>query len=170
MGRGIPGDRCMHPKPSAMTLEFQAAYDPVCHYCLLMKGGEGPLAEWFIEFAETATSVAYLHRDQLWPGRCVVAVKPHVTELFHLEAGACRTHMDDVVRLATAIDKAFQPDKMNYECLGNLIEHVHWHLIPRYNWDFLWRRTIWEEPHEPKLHGEQEYRKLIDQILEHLDW
>ncbi len=160
----------MKPKPSAKTLEIQATYDPICNYCLLIEKGEGPLVEWFIKLAETPTSIAYLHRDQFWPGRCVVAAREHVTELFHMDPSVCRTHMWEVVQVAKAIDRAFGPGKMNYECLGNLVEHVHWHLVPRYESDFLWRRTIWEEPHEPEFLSEEEYEEAGRRILQHLEW
>ena len=160
----------MMPKPSARTLEIQASYQPECQYCELIESGKGPLSEWFLPFAETSTSIAWLHKDQLWPGRCVVAVKPHATELFLVDPDVCQTHLREMVSLAEAIQRAFGADKMNYECLGNLVEHVHWHLIPRYEWDFLWRRTIWEEPHEPQLLGDAEYEQNIQRIRAQLTW
>lgn len=160
----------MRPKPSPQTLQVQSTYDPVCQYCRLIEEDAGPLTEWFIHFAETPHSIAWLHRDQLWPGRCVVAVKEHVSELFHLDPEVCRTHLSEMVALSEAIQRAFAPDKMNYECLGNMVEHVHWHLIPRYESDFLWRRTIWEEPHDPHLLDDLEYGETIERILEHLAW
>ncbi len=161
----------MMPQPSAKTLEIQAGFkEHACDYCELIETGGGPLAEWFVKLAETPTSIAWLHKDQLWPGRSVVAVKQHVRELFHLDPASCQTHLREMVSLAEAIQRALGADKMNYECLGNLIEHLHWHLIPRYTWDFLWRRTVWEEPHEPELLSDREYEERIGRIRAHLNW
>ena len=160
----------MITKPSAKTLEIQASYQRECQYCELIAAGNGPLSEWFTKLAETRTSIAWLHKDQLWPGRCVLAVKEHTTELFLLDPDVRQTHLREMVDLAEAIQIAFGADKMNYECLGNLVEHVHWHLIPRYEWDFLWRRTIWEEPHEPELVSEDECGRRIERIRAHLAW
>ena len=164
------GDHRALPRPSCRTLEIQASYQCGCEYCQLIDTGSGPLADWFVKLGETATSIAWLHRDQLWPGRCVVAIKEHATELFRLDPEVCQTHIREMVVLSKAIQQAFSPNKMNYECLGNMIEHVHWHLIPRYEWDFLWRRTIWEEPHDPHFLDDRENRERIEQILEHLTW
>ena len=158
-------------QPPTKTLEIQAGFqEDKCQYCQLIESCDGPLTKWFTKLAETPTSIAWLHKDQLWPGRCVVAARQHATELFWLGPDACQTHLREMVRLAEVIQRAFGADKLNYECLGNMIQHVHWHLIPRYRWDFLWRRTVWEEPHEPELLGDREYEERKDQIRAHLRW
>lgn len=46
------------------------------------------------------------------------------------------------MRVATALDKAFHPDKMNYVLLGNMLPHMRWHLIPRYETDSFWGGPI----------------------------
>jgi diadenosine tetraphosphate (Ap4A) HIT family hydrolase len=159
------------PQPSTKTLEIQAGLNvEKCQYCELIEAGSGLLSEWCIKLAETATSIAWLHKDQYWPGRCVVAARQHATELFLLGPDVCQIHLREMVSLAEAIQRAFGGDKMNYECLGNVVQHVHWHLIPRYKWDFLWRRTVWEEPHEPELLGDREYQERVERILVHLKW
>jgi diadenosine tetraphosphate (Ap4A) HIT family hydrolase len=35
-------------------------------------------------------------------------------------------------RLATALFGAFSPDRLNYIHLSNRKQHVHWHVVPRY--------------------------------------
>ena len=34
-----------------------------------------------------------------------------------------------------AISAAFKPWKLNYASLGNVDEHIHWHIMPRYESD-----------------------------------
>jgi len=41
----------------------------------------------------------------------------------------------EVMLVGNAIQRAFQPWKMNYSCYGNAVEHVHWHIFPRYESD-----------------------------------
>lgn len=41
----------------------------------------------------------------------------------------------DLVRAARALDRAFAPTKMNINLLGNLVPHLHAHLVPRYYGD-----------------------------------
>jgi diadenosine tetraphosphate (Ap4A) HIT family hydrolase len=38
----------------------------------------------------------------------------------------------DLVRAARALDRVFAPVKMNINLLGNLVPHLHAHLVPRY--------------------------------------
>ena len=36
-----------------------------------------------------------------------------------------------------------KPDHMNVESLGNVMPHLHWHVIPRYKDDGRWGHPIW---------------------------
>jgi diadenosine tetraphosphate (Ap4A) HIT family hydrolase len=38
---------------------------------------------------------------------------------------------------------AVQPDHINVAALGNVIPHLHWHVIPRYRDDPRWGAPIW---------------------------
>ncbi len=37
--------------------------------------------------------------------------------------------------VAKALQRCYQPLKMNYETLGNVVPHLHTHLVPRYEDD-----------------------------------
>lgn len=54
--------------------------------------------------------------------------------------------MEEVSRTAAALAGLFKPDKINYELLGNMVPHIHWHLVPRFSTELLWPRPIWSEP------------------------
>ena len=41
-----------------------------------------------------------------------------------------------------------RPPRINYECLGNLTHHIHWHVIPRHATDPAPRHTVWVWPPE----------------------
>jgi len=99
-----------------------------------------------VEFSYTFVT---LNRDQFFPGYCFVFTKNHVTELFHLPQEARHGVIDEVCRVAGALHRLFTPAKINYELLGNMVPHMHWHLIPRFTTDPLWPRPVWSEPHEP---------------------
>jgi diadenosine tetraphosphate (Ap4A) HIT family hydrolase len=91
-----------------------------------------------------------LNRDQFFPGYCLLVHRRHVSELFHLSREERQAMMEEVSRVATALAALYHPAKMNYELLGNMVPHIHWHLIPRQTDDPLWPRPIWSEPHAPK--------------------
>lgn len=100
-----------------------------------------------LRIAEFEHSYAVLNRDQFFPGYSLLFTREHVTELFHLDPGVRGGLMEEVNQLAFALNRAFAPTKMNYELLGNMVPHIHWHLIPRHSSDPLWPRPIWSEPH-----------------------
>lgn len=69
--------------------------------------------------------------DHRFPGRCVVTLHRHATELFDLSPALRSAFADDVSAAARAIKLAVNAFKMNYEILGNSDPHLHCHLIPR---------------------------------------
>lgn len=113
---------------------------------------------------------AVLNRDQFFPGYCLLITKEHVTELFHLDPAGRQGVMAEVSRMAAALAAVYRPTKMNYELLGNMVPHMHWHLVPRFAADPLWPRPIWSEPHEEKTLAPEEYRETIGRIREALDF
>lgn len=102
-----------------------------------------------LRIAELERCYVTLNSDQFFPGYCFVFTKNHVTELFHLDAATRAGVMEEVNLVAAAVYAAFEPDKINYELLGNMVPHMHWHIVPRFASDPLWPRPIWSEPHEP---------------------
>jgi diadenosine tetraphosphate (Ap4A) HIT family hydrolase len=124
-----------------------------------------------LRVAEFEFCYAVLNRDQFFPGYTLVFSKQHVTELFHLDASVRHAVIDEVNRVAKALAGVFRPAKMNYELLGNMVPHMHWHLVPRFTDDALWPRPIWSESHQERLLASEEYAgriKLIRKALEEL--
>lgn len=69
--------------------------------------------------------------DRRFPGRCIVVLREHATELFQLSTTLRHAFADDLSNAAQAIAEAVEPLKINYEILGNVDPHLHCHLIPR---------------------------------------
>ena len=70
--------------------------------------------------------------------------------------------------MAQALYSQFKPDKINYELLGNMVPHIHWHLVPRFATDPLWPRPIWAEAHEDLILAPEEYTQRIQLIRQAL--
>ena len=89
--------------------------DQNCAYCM-----EGELvAKFGIKICELETSKVYLFKEQSHPGRCIVAHKKHVGDMNELTAEERAAYFEDVARVARAIMKAFNPDKVNYGAYGD---------------------------------------------------
>ncbi len=125
------------------------------------------LPQWI---ADLSVSCAVLSENQICRGYTIVVyTKGHVTELFHLKRKERIAYMEDVTRVAKAIDDAFHPHKLNYELLGNTVPHLHWHVIPRQKADPLklqW--PIWGKDYAEVTVSEGEYRQIAEKIREHL--
>lgn len=105
-----------------------------------------------------------LNRDQFFPGYCFVFAKAHVTELFHLDVATRQGVMEEVNAVAAALARVYRPTKINYELLGNLVPHMHWHVVPRFATGPLWPKPIWSEPHAEVHLDADGYRSAIARI------
>jgi len=85
-----------------------------------------------LRIAALRESVVFLHEHQAYLGWCVVVLKDHAEHLGGLPVARQLRLWEDVAQVAAAVQRAFTPARINYECLGNVIGHVHWHVIPRY--------------------------------------
>jgi diadenosine tetraphosphate (Ap4A) HIT family hydrolase len=69
-----------------------------------------------------------------------------------------------------AIVQVFAPDHLNVESLGNVVAHLHWHLIPRYRHDPRWGKPIWlDAAADPVRLTEHEYGQLAARLAARLD-
>jgi diadenosine tetraphosphate (Ap4A) HIT family hydrolase len=109
-----------------------------------------------------------LNRDQFFRGYCFVYTKNHLTELFHLDLQTRSKVIEEMNSVAAALFRLFNPEKINYELLGNMVPHMHWHVVPRFATDHLWPRPVWSEPHEPVELTATEYSERIALIRQEL--
>lgn len=122
-----------------------------------------------LRITEFANSYLILNRDQFFPGYCLLFAKTHVSELFHLDRQIRQGMLEEISRTADLLSRLFRADKINYELLGNMVPHIHWHLVPRFITDPLWPRPIWAEQHQETQLTPEGYRercRLIRQGLE----
>jgi diadenosine tetraphosphate (Ap4A) HIT family hydrolase len=81
--------------------------------------------------------------DRDYPAFCRVIWNEHVKEMTDLK-DAERGHMMNVVfGVEAAVREVLQPDKINLASLGNLVPHLHWHVIPRFTDDAHFPDSVW---------------------------
>lgn len=120
-------------------------------------------AAW-LKVRSLATSTLYLDRNQTYRGHCqLIYDSSHVEGVEDLTPADFARVSVDLHRAARAIAGVCQPDRMNYASLGNVVPHLHWHLIPRYREDPRWGSAIWTT--DP---GEMRVTRLEEQELQHL--
>jgi diadenosine tetraphosphate (Ap4A) HIT family hydrolase len=121
-----------------------------------------------LHVADLELSRVFLHEDQFFPGYVLLVLRRHVTELFELSPAERATLMEEVSRVAQALARVFRPVKINYELLGNLVPHIHWHLVPRLATDPGLRGPIWTVEHQPAPLGPDAARARIEAIRQAL--
>ena len=121
-------------------------------------------ADQDLRIIELPHSYVVLNRDQYFPGYTLLFTKNHVTELFHLDPAVRSSLMEEVSAVAEALHAVYKPSKINYELLGNMVPHIHWHIIPRFSSEPLWPRPVWAESHDELFLPNDEYRLRIETI------
>lgn len=115
-------------------------HDPECPLCRTVAELSVPTAVNVVwQFPH---SVAYVGPWQFYSGYCLLASRRHASELSQL--GPDRSaFLEEMALLAEAIESCFRPHKLNYELLGNVVPHLHWHIFPRYADDPERLQPVW---------------------------
>jgi diadenosine tetraphosphate (Ap4A) HIT family hydrolase len=87
--------------------------------------------------------------DADYPGSCRVIWKRHVAEMTDLDTRERRHLMSVVFATEAAVRRATRPDKINLASLGNMVPHLHWHIIPRWRDDRHFPNPIWGQAARP---------------------
>lgn len=86
-----------------------------------------------------------LAEEPNYPGFARVVWNGHVREMSDL-LDADRLLLNEAVfKLEQAVREAMQPLKVNVASLGNVVPHLHWHVIPRYADDAHFPAPVWAQ-------------------------
>lgn len=138
-----------------------------CRMCqepiIQQKGSEYPR-----KIAELEVSTAVLRpTHQHFRGYTILFLRQHAAELWELDQETRRKFMEEASQVALALAKTFKPLKMNYCLLGNtdpVMDHLHWHLIPRRITDPEPKHSIWAVPFPEVSLSDEEFRQIADEI------
>jgi diadenosine tetraphosphate (Ap4A) HIT family hydrolase len=91
-----------------------------------------------------SVSTLYLGQNQSYLGHCLLVLDVrHATRPDELPAEEWLKFCADLYTAETAIVRTLDPDHVNIATLGNVVPHLHWHIIPRYRNDPRWGGPIW---------------------------
>jgi len=80
-----------------------------------------------------------------YPGFLRVILNAHVKEMTDLPAADQLALMRVVISAETALREVMAPEKINLASLGNVVPHLHWHVIPRFADDPHFPNPVWGE-------------------------
>jgi len=129
-----------------------------CVFCKIV-GGQIPAAK----VHEDESTLAFMDIGQINPGHVLVAVKPHVENIFGLDDGLAAAVFRTAARVARAQKKAYAPEgvtlyQANGVAAGQTVFHFHLHLVPRYANDGM--DLAWPAKNPPRAQLETEAAKI----------
>ncbi|MFT3848408.1 MAG: HIT family protein [Propionivibrio sp.] len=111
--------------------------------------------------------------DPDYPGFCRVILNRHAAEMSDLSSDEQQELMRIVFAVEAVVRDVVKPDKINLASLGNLVPHVHWHVIPRWREDRCFPNPIWAPaqrtaPAIPVAHGPVLVASLATELVKRL--
>lgn len=102
---------------------------------------------------EDELTLAFMDIGEVNPGHVLVAVKPHVDNIYGLNDTLAAAVFRTAARVARAVEKAYAPEGMtlyqaNGAAAGQTVFHFHLHLVPRCAEDGL--RLTWPVKNPPR--------------------
>ena len=103
-----------------------------CIFCKIV-AGEVPASKVY----EDAQTIAFMDLGQVNPGHVIVAVKPHVENIYGLSEELAGAVFQTATRVAKAVKQTMQPDGMtllqaNEKAGYQTVFHFHLHVLPRH--------------------------------------
>jgi len=81
--------------------------------------------------------------DAAFPAFYRVIAKGHVAEFSDLPEAARQRCMALVAAVEAVLRERLRPTKVNLAALGNMVPHLHWHVIARFDWDSHFPQPVW---------------------------
>lgn len=110
---------------------------PMCDR--VARAGEDPL---FVAGLEAGSP--FLFGRQFYRGCTLFMPRRRTAELSELPAWERAAFLEGMVRVAAAVHAEFRLRKINYEPLGNVVLHLHRHILQRHRDDPQPRSPVWE--------------------------
>lgn len=112
--------------------------------------------------------------DPDYPAFCRVIWRAHIKEMTDLAPGEQAYLFQWVMRTEAALRSVLQPDKINLASFGNVVPHMHWHIIPRWQDDRHFPEPVWGSVHRENkvpraVVGDVELAEALARALAYLE-
>ena len=111
--------------------------------------------------------VIAVHNDSGSPAFCRVIWRKHIAEMTDLSAAERGELMEMVYKVEAAMRQVFRPAKINLASLGNVVPHLHWHVVARFDDDACFPAPIWANAvREARLALPEDWSNQVKRILQ----
>lgn len=95
-----------------------------------------------IIFANDIFRIVHVH-DEFYPAYFRIILNKHAAEMTDINEQDAHKIFKALLVIENQIRKILNPDKINLASLGNVVPHLHWHIIARYKNDRHFPNPIW---------------------------
>jgi diadenosine tetraphosphate (Ap4A) HIT family hydrolase len=142
-------------RPLAQGIVTENA-DVSCELCA-SRGGE-------VLWRDAFCRIVYVDEAD-YPGFCRVILERHAKEMTDLSASERERLMAAVFATEAVLRELLHPDKINLASLGNITQHLHWHVIPRYRDDRHFPLPVWAAASKPGTRRAAPDRAVLGRAL-----
>lgn len=100
-------------------------------------------------------------------GSTLLVLNRHISNLRDLREEEVVEHLKVIKKLDTSLTSAFNPDMINELMLANVVRHVHYNIVPRYELTRDFGGVVWKDEYygySPVLSSELKSQNLLDEI------
>lgn len=135
-----------------------------CLYC----ENKAKLDSLMIYIADLSVTKLYLFKEQTYYGRCVIAYKEHGVDFTELSEENSAMFVKDMQKVGAAIQKAVNPEKVNYGMFSDTLPHLHVHIVPKQKGGHTFGGTFEMNVEPAKYLTDDEYNIIIEKIKANL--
>jgi len=84
-----------------------------------------------------------LMNDRRFPWVILVPERENVREIHELPPEDRAQLIEEIARVGEALQRLFEPDKLNVGALGNVVPQLHIHVVARADSDDAWPGPVW---------------------------
>jgi diadenosine tetraphosphate (Ap4A) HIT family hydrolase len=101
------------------------------------------LARDTVEIARLPLCLVLLMKDKRFPWLILVPEREAVREIHDLPPRDRVRLIEEIAEAGQALQRLFQPDKLNVGALGNIVPQLHIHVVARLANDAAWPGPVW---------------------------
>ena len=121
------------------------------------------LAKDTIHLLELPLCRFLLMNDRRYPWLILVPRYNDLSKIHDLRDKDQSTLISELTAATRALEKLFQPEKINVAALGNLVSQLHIHVIARFEEDEAWPNPVWGIG-KNVIYPKNEVKPLVNQL------